>query len=172
MWHDRRAAGAMNVKGPSVAVVPMEILIVCYGNICRSPMAEALLRQTLARRGLDADYAVSSAGVGATAGQPAAPLARLVASANGLALDAHCARRLDADMAHKAHVVIALDEFVEDCILRIAGDMPVLAWNVEDPYGGPEAAYHSAFAALQALVAEFAATVGHPAAPEPPRGDC
>jgi protein-tyrosine phosphatase len=156
-------------EGTRMAVAPKEILIVCYGNICRSPTAEVLLRQTLARNGLDHLYTVSSAGVGAIAGQPAAPLTRLVASANGLVLDAHRARRLDADMAHKAHVVIALDEFVEDCILRIAGDMPVLAWNVDDPYGGPEAAYQSAFASLQALVAEFAATLGQP--PELPRGD-
>ena len=159
-------------EGTSVAVTSREILVVCYGNICRSPMAEALLRQTLARRGLDDVYSVSSAGVGAIAGQPAAPLTQQVASANGLALDKHSARRLDADMAHKAHVVIALDEFVEDCILRIAGDIPVLAWNVDDPYGGPEAGYHTAFASLQALVEDFASTLGKSAAGELPPGGC
>ena len=48
------------------------ILFVCTGNVCRSPMAEALFRRAMGERG---DYKVMSAGLGAAAGQPPSSLA-------------------------------------------------------------------------------------------------
>lgn len=146
---------------------PRQILVVCYGNICRSPMAEALLRLELAQRGLDGAYSVGSAGVGAVDGEPAAPFTRSVAAAHGLDLSTHQARRLTAAMAAGADVVIAMDEFVEDLILRIAGDIPVTAWQVDDPYGGPEAGYRAAFAVIRGLVASFVAGLDGPLPPAP-----
>ena len=48
----------------------MHIIFVCTGNTCRSPMAEALLREALAARGIDS-VTVASAGTGAWEGAPA-----------------------------------------------------------------------------------------------------
>jgi protein-tyrosine phosphatase len=45
------------------------ILFVCTGNICRSPLAEALMRREVGQRGLD-DFDVSSAGTGGMARRP------------------------------------------------------------------------------------------------------
>ena len=134
-----------------------EILVVCFGNICRSPTAAALLTRELAGRGLEATYSVASAGVGAVEGHPAAPLAAQVAATHGLDLSAHRARRLTAAMAQAADFLIATDEVVEDLILRIAGDIAVEGWHVDDPYGGPEEEYRAAFTALEVLVAQFIA---------------
>jgi protein-tyrosine-phosphatase len=55
-------------------------------------------------------------------------------------------------MAHEADLLIALDEFVEDAILRIAGDLPMVSWPIDDPYGGPEEGYRRAFKELQQRV--------------------
>ncbi len=136
-----------------------EILIVCYGNICRSPMAAAVLQRELAARGMEAEYSVTSAGVGAVEGLPAAALSQRVASDSGLSLESHRARQLTPEMAAAAWKVIAMDEYVEDGILRIAGDVAVEAWQVDDPYGGPEEGYRRAFTAIQARVAAFVASL-------------
>ena len=64
------------------------VLFVCTGNICRSPLAEALLRRELGLRGTDG-VQVSSAGTGAWEGAPTSEGAYLVALENGLDLSAH-----------------------------------------------------------------------------------
>lgn len=165
------ASTPVEERGRIVTVRPRQILVVCYGNICRSPLAEALLRRVLQERGLDGRFEVASAGVGAVDGQPAAPLTQVVAASAGLDLGAHQARRLTPAMAHAADVLIAMDEVVEDLILRIAGDIPVEAWHVDDPYGGPEDGYRAAFTTIDRLVQGLADRLdGTVTAAPPPNG--
>ena len=64
-------------------------LIVCVGNICRSPMAEIMLRERLAGR-----LQVASAGLAAVAGAPIDASAEVVLRANGLSGKDHVARKL------------------------------------------------------------------------------
>lgn len=131
------------------------ILVVCYGNICRSPMAEALLKRELRAAGLDRAYTVRSAGVGAQPGTPAAPGTVRAVAREGLEIAAHRARRLTVEMAREADVVVALDEVVEEEIGILAGDVEVVLWPVDDPYGGPEAGYEQAFRTIEAHVRDF-----------------
>ena len=65
-----------------------KILVVCVGNICRSPTAERLLKQ------LNPALTVSSAGLGALVGKGADPRAISVAQANNLSLENHYARQI------------------------------------------------------------------------------
>lgn len=130
------------------------ILVVCYGNICRSPMGEALLRRELERARLT-QWKAGSAGVGAVPGTPAAPGTLRVASRQGLSLEQHRARILTPEMAAEATVLVALDNYVEDQILRIVGDIPVQVWPVDDPYGGPDAGYERAFQEIESHVNSF-----------------
>lgn len=63
---------------------PTRILMVCLGNICRSPMAETIIKKRIADAGLASDYAVDSAGtIGAHQGQPADARMRSHAEARG-----------------------------------------------------------------------------------------
>src|SRR5215210_4721313 len=62
----------------------VRILVLCAGNICRSPLAETLLRRALARRGVDAE--ISSAGIWAEGGLPASEGASSAAQRLGIDL--------------------------------------------------------------------------------------
>ena len=73
------------------------VVLVCTGNTCRSPLAEALLRQALAARGVTG-VEVSSAGTGAWEGAPASEGAYLVALEHGLDLSGHRARLLTSEV--------------------------------------------------------------------------
>lgn len=80
------------------------LLVVCTGNICRSPAAELLLRAGLGNAGL----AVASAGLAARAGEPvAAPMAALL-TASGVDAAGFRARQLQPPMLHAAGLVLTM----------------------------------------------------------------
>ena len=74
-------------------MLPARVVFVCTGNTCRSPLAEVLARRIFAARALP--VAVTSAGIAAATGAPAAPEARAEAAGRGLDLDGHRARRVE-----------------------------------------------------------------------------
>lgn len=86
--------------GPGVA-----ILLVCTGNLCRSPMAEGLLRRHLDDAGIPAE--VASAGLTGE-GQPADPRAAEALAARGIDLSAHRNRRLGPEHTAAADLVVAM----------------------------------------------------------------
>jgi protein-tyrosine phosphatase len=83
------------------------VLTVCVGNICRSPMAEALLRARLHARNPDA--VVESAGIAALVGKPADPIAVALMSERGLDLSAHRARQLTPELARRFELVLVME---------------------------------------------------------------
>ena len=83
------------------------VLFVCTGNICRSPLAEALLRRALASQGI-ADVDVSSAGTGAWDGAPASEGAYLVALERELDLSGHRARLLTRELVEQADLILTM----------------------------------------------------------------
>jgi protein-tyrosine phosphatase len=86
----------------------LKILFVCTGNVCRSPMAEALMRGLLARRA--PDTRVESAGLGAPVGQPADPHAIELMSERGIDITAHRARQASAKLLADFPVVLVMEE--------------------------------------------------------------
>src|SRR5690606_32586263 len=79
------------------------ILLVCIGNICRSPVAEALLQQAFP------DKTVSSAGLAALVGHPADDTAQDIATRYGLDLSGHRARQITQAMCREADLILVME---------------------------------------------------------------
>lgn len=140
------------------------ILIICVGNICRSPTAEVLLRARLP----PPSYDVSSAGVGALVGKKVEPTAASLLAANGFNPSGHLARMLTREMLHEADLVLAMEKPHIEHILSIApetrGKVFLLGkWQNEreiaDPYRRGEAAFALAYDQIAEGVAAWAARI-------------
>ena len=87
----------------------IEIVTVCTGNICRSPMAEALLRREIECAGLGDAVSVGSAGVSDEEhGNPVDPRAGAVLADNGLELREHSAHRVTDRELAEADLLLAM----------------------------------------------------------------
>jgi protein-tyrosine phosphatase len=92
------------------------ILVVCTGNICRSPLAEAFLRAALTERLHDAAPRVASAGVIGRPGALAMPETVRAAGERGLDISTHRVRRLAIDDIVEADLVIAMASEHRDAV--------------------------------------------------------
>jgi protein-tyrosine phosphatase len=88
----------------------VRVLIVCLGNICRSPLAHGVLRERIAARGLQDRLEVDSCGTsGYHDGEKADPNTRAVARARGLDLGWHRSRRLADSDFYEFDALVAMD---------------------------------------------------------------
>lgn len=95
------------------------ILVVCVGNICRSPLAERVLKADL----LDAEISVSSAGLGALVGMGADSLTSEVAARRGLSLDDHIARQFTPAIGRENDLILVMEASHRSAILRQAVEL-------------------------------------------------
>ena len=94
-----------------------KILILCIGNICRSPMGEAILKYHAQANNLA--LAVSSAGLGALSGHPADPLVQEILSEQGIDCSQHRARQVTAAMLMQAELVLVMEKKHRTEIMRL-----------------------------------------------------
>ncbi len=138
------------------------VLLVCTGNICRSPLAEAVMRRELKDRGIS-DVAVTSAGTGAWDGAPASEGAYLVALEHGLDLSSHRARLLTRDTVRDADVILTMARHHRARVDELGGlgytyvlgeyaGRPSRDAEVADPFGSDLEVYRATFAELDDLV--------------------
>jgi len=136
----------------------MKILMVCLGNICRSPLAEGILQQKAFEAGLA--WSVESAGTNSYhTGEPPHPLSQKVARLNGIDISTQRARRFAAADFDSYDKIYALAGDVLDDIMRIAKNkfdagkaellmneqFPGKNLDVPDPYYGTEPGYHEVY---------------------------
>ena len=122
------------------------LVFVCTGNTCRSPLAEALARRELERRGWR-HVEVVSAGLAADDGYPASRNAVAVAGRSGLQLAGHRSRALTPELVEcggAGDKVALLGDFA-------AGEGGEGS-AVRDPFGGDEEAYEATLRELEPLV--------------------
>ncbi|MEO8417814.1 MAG: low molecular weight protein-tyrosine-phosphatase [Methylophilaceae bacterium] len=79
------------------------ILVLCIGNICRSPMAEGLLKYALPGK------TVSSAGLSALIGKAADPLAVQLMAEQGIDISAHRAQNISTRLVNEAELILVMD---------------------------------------------------------------
>lgn len=140
----------------------MKILMVCLGNICRSPLAEGILQQKAFEAGLD--WSVESAGTNSYhIGEAPHPLSQKVAKLNGIDISRQRARRFEATDFDQYDKIYALAADVLADIRRIAKNrfdpaktdllmnelFPGQDLDVPDPWYGPEPGYHEVYEMIE-----------------------
>ena len=140
-------------------VVIRTLVIVCAGNICRSPMAEALLKQCLKDHPALEQIEVSSAGTIACEGDlPCADSVGEMHKRFGIDINGHRARPVTKQM--KADLVLTMDKATTakakasgvKAPVEMLGDFAGTGEEVGDPYGGARITYQRAAAQLDRLV--------------------
>lgn len=120
------------------------VLILCIGNICRSPVAEGLLKKISEQHQLG--LSVSSAGVHAMVDDPAQPNSLAVAEENGIDITSHRARQLTADIINAHDIVLVTDETVRKIAMQqypfATGKIKLIGhfrnFEIVDPYRKPK----------------------------------
>lgn len=153
-----------STRGRRSRFLPMfqSILMVCVGNVCRSPMAEALLAAR--SRACGVLLRVSSAGISAPVGRPAEPEAVQVMRARGLDISGHRARQLTPQMLADFELVLVMEEGHRHAVERMhpaaRGRVRRLGhyggFDIPDPYREPLAAFEQALALIERGVSDYA----------------
>lgn len=103
----------------------VRVLFVCLGNICRSPMAEAIFQKLVDEAGLSERIEVDSAATSAYhAGEPAHPGTRRVLARHGITYDGRARQLSPEDVNNGSSYLIAMDSDNLATLRQLYGDQP------------------------------------------------
>ena len=104
----------------------LKILFVCHGNICRSPMAEFVMKDMVHRRGLDDRFEIASAATSREEiGNPVYPPARRKLAEHGISCGGHHARQMTRGDYDRYDYIVGMDQANLRNICRITGGDPL-----------------------------------------------
>jgi protein-tyrosine phosphatase len=159
----RRALAALR-RQPRVA----SLLVVCHGNLCRSPFAAVLLRASFAQRGVRVD----SAGLSGT-GRRSPPEAVVAAARFGVDLSAHRSEPLTAHGARAADLIFVMDSVQRRHVcdrfgrsgddVLLLGDLdpePGEARTIRDPVNQSLAVFEETYARIARCARELERAIG------------
>ena len=136
------------------SMVSKLVLFVCYGNICRSPMAEGFLKKMLEDFNEPVKIEVLSAGTNAYGGPPTSEAIKVMRG-EGIDISSFTSRQLTEELVEKADLILAMKKSYKDRIIswdpqsgckvftlkEFAGETGDL--DVNDPYGGGIVTYQT-----------------------------
>ena len=139
----------------------MNIIFICTGNTCRSPMAKVIAEDAFKKAGIDAS--VSSAGVSVYKPSKASDHAIAAAKTNGLCLRGHKSRRVTDEMLKSADLILTMtnghkhylsDEFPQhdEKIYTLYEFCAGTDDDIVDPFGGERSDYDGCFGQLNELI--------------------
>jgi protein-tyrosine phosphatase len=161
----------------------MKVLMVCLGNICRSPLAEGILKHKAVKAGLD--WQVDSAGTnGYHIGEAPHRFSQKVAKLNGIDICDQRARQFVKEDFDRYDKIYAMADDVVDDIRSIAGDKynsskvalfmnelhPGKNYSVPDPWYGPEPGFHEVYKLIDEVCDAIIRKYGSPTAVDAKRG--
>jgi protein-tyrosine phosphatase len=140
------------------------ILTVCVGNICRSPMAEGLLRRKLGKH-----VSVTSAGLNALVGSPVDQTVQDLMNANGIDVTEHRARQVIAPFCMAADLILVMEDkqkvFLQKKYPFIRGKTFRLGefggFDVDDPYRREHSIYEKCLDLVDRGVSDWIKQLSH-----------
>ena len=147
----------------------MKILFVCHGNICRSPMAEFVMKDLVKQAGREWEFEIASAATSTEEiGNPVYPPARRKLAEHGISCEGHAARQLTNQDYEEYDLLIGMDQANLRNMYRICGgdfankisllmDHTDHPGDVADPWytGDFEATWQDVLAGCQGLLKEL-----------------
>jgi len=142
------------------------ILVVCTGNICRSPMGEGVLKHILARQGLAGQVEVRSAGTWTESGRAASEYGVLAAAKAGVHIENHRSTMLNPELIRESDLILVMEPAHREEVLAQDPSAESKAHvitlyadpeggdpgGVEDPIGGSPQAYRATFEEIENLL--------------------
>lgn len=125
----------------------MNILFVCTGNTCRSPMAAVLMNKIAIEKKLD--VRIDSAGIFAVDGDAASTEAVNVMKEYGIDLSAHRAKKITLELIDESDLILTMTYGQKTMLgqnqkVYTLSEYAGFDYDISDPYGGSEEAYRAA----------------------------
>ena len=142
----------------------MRVLVLCVGNICRSPMAQVLLEHACRAH----KVSVTSAGLDAMVGHPADPMAQEMVKAAGRDLAGHRAQQVSALLCRQHDLILVMEQSHKAELLRrypeARGKVFLMRADnnteIADPYRKGQAAFEDAYKAIASGTEYWATRIG------------
>ena len=142
---------------------PLKVVFVCWGNICRSPMAERIAEQAAARAGLTGVEFTSAATSNEELGEPMDRRAEAALRDRGYRSDRHRAHKISAAEIEASDLVIAMEDIHVDRLHRVSSDAEVSLLTdfdpdavpgsgVPDPWYGADSGFEDTLATVEAAM--------------------
>jgi protein arginine phosphatase len=142
----------------------LSILFVCAANICRSPMAEALLKRLITGRPDAGEWHIESAGIWGVEGYPAAETSQLVMKAMGMDLSMHKSQPVSYELLKQFDLILTMEVFHKECLaieydgfkdrIYTISEMVDSTEDIHDPMGGKPEAYEATAHKLEQILSD------------------